>query len=228
MEESVARFTRLAVEGETRFVTYVNPEQIMMARRKRDLLEWLESADLILPDGLGVVLAGRTLGIRISERVAGTDFMPRVARIALEHGLSLYLLGGGRGVAEQARERLMKDYPGIRIVGCHHGYSSGQEEQELLEDVRAKKPAILLVCLGGYRQEKWIVENREGLGVGVCFANGGALDFVSGRLKRAPWYMQKLGLEWLFRLLQEPWRWRRQLALAEFLLTVLATRLRRL
>lgn len=210
------------VRGGSRHVlSFANPEIVMMARKRREYRDFLENADLVLADGIGLVWASRIIGNPIPERITGTDFMHDIAVMSQSHGYKLYFLGGAPGVAEVAATNLSLKYPGARVVGCHHGYFSEAEERDILRNINAAKPDILVVCLGMYRQEMWIRRNQADLAVPVCFGNGGALDFAAGKAKRAPAWMIRFGLEWLYRLLRQPSRMKRQASLPYFALQVL-------
>ncbi|MCK4450446.1 MAG: WecB/TagA/CpsF family glycosyltransferase, partial [Anaerolineae bacterium] len=149
----------------------------------------------------------------------------RVAALAAQKGYSLFLLGAAPGVAVATAARLCQTYPGLRIAGTHAGSPALEEEDEIVRLIQRAKPDILFVAYGAPQQDKWIARNLERLGVPVAMGVGGAFDFISGRAKRAPRWLQRVGLEWLHRLLHEPWRWRRMLALPRFVWLVVRERL---
>ena len=155
-------------------------------------------------DGSGVSIAGKVKGNPILENLTGTDLMPKVLRHADTAGWTVYLFGARPDVLDRCHRQLMGQYPGLRIVGMSHGYVSEAEEKELLEEINARQPDLLLVALGSPRQEKWVADHARHLKAGVCFAVGGLFDFLSGVKKRAPLWMRRLGIEWLFRLIIEP------------------------
>jgi N-acetylglucosaminyldiphosphoundecaprenol N-acetyl-beta-D-mannosaminyltransferase len=179
-------------------LAFSNPEFIIEARRNDFLRDYLNRVDYNLADGIGVVVASRLLGKKLPERVTGTDFVYRMAEFCAQRSHSLFLFGGRPGVAAAARAELEKAYPGIKIVGEIDGYT--KDLNKVVEEVNQVKPTFLMVCLGNPIQEKWISEHRNVLEAKVVFGNGGALDFCSGRVKRAPRWMQRLALEWLYRL----------------------------
>ena len=220
-EEALARIETFLQKGGAYQVVTVNPEFVMAAQRDREFLQVLRSADLSLPDGVGLLWASRWLGVPLKERVAGVDVVRRVARIAAKGGYRLFLLGAAEGVAEAAAERLKEENPGLAVAGAYAGSPNPDEEREIVEMIKEAKPHILLVAYGAPQQDLWIYRNRERLGVPVAMGVGGALDFISGKARRAPGWMQRLGLEWLHRLIYEPWRWRRMLALPKFAWLVL-------
>lgn len=207
--------------GHTRLVVTVNPEILMAARRDGLLALVLESADLAVADGAGVVWASRLLGLPLPERVPGIELLEALLRVAAREGLRVYFLGARPEVVEAAAREAGRRYPGLPLVGWHHGYFGAAEEDAVLEAVRAVSPDLLFAGMGAERELKWLFRNRERLGARVAMGVGGSFDVLSGRLRRAPAWMRRWQLEWLFRLLQEPARWRRQLVLPRFAARVL-------
>jgi len=214
-------------QGRPHQVVTVNPEFVMSARSNELFRQVLGAAHLALPDGVGLLWAARLLGQRLPERVAGSDLVPRLAARASARGWGLFLLGAAPGVAELAAQRLTAANPGLPVVGCYAGSPSTAEEAAIVARVQAAAPQILLVAYGAPAQDLWIARNMAELKVPVCMGVGGTLDFIVGVRKRAPAWLQRLGLEWLYRLCQEPWRWRRQLALPRFAAAVFRERLGR-
>jgi lipopolysaccharide heptosyltransferase II len=213
------------VSGEPHQVVTVNPEFIVAAQSDDDFRRILNASSLALPDGVGLLWAARFLGRPLQERVTGTDTVQRIAALAAQKGYSLFLLGAVPGVAVDTAARLCQTCPGLRIVGTHAGSPALEEEDEIVRLIQRAKPDILLVAYGAPQQDKWIARNLVRLGVPVAMGVGGAFDFISGRAKRAPRWLQRFGLEWLHRLLHEPWRWRRMLALPKFVWLVVWERL---
>lgn len=211
--------------GRPHQVVTVNPEFVVMAQRDAPFRGIVNGSDLALPDGVGLLWASRVLGHPLRERVAGSDLIEGLAGLAAGGGYSLYLLGAAPGVAQEAAAVLQGRYPGLRIAGSHAGSSREEEDEGTVSRVRAAKPDILLVAYGAPAQDRWIHRNLGRLGVPVCIGVGGALDFTSGRVRRAPVQLRRLGLEWLFRLAIQPWRWRRMLRLPRFAFLVLRSRL---
>jgi N-acetylglucosaminyldiphosphoundecaprenol N-acetyl-beta-D-mannosaminyltransferase len=207
--------------GKPHFIATPNPEIIMTAQNDRALKKIINSADLCIPDGMGVLAASKILGMPLIERVTGIDLMMEVLKGAKENGYRVFLLGSSYGVAESAANNL----PGINIEGTHHGYFDDTNEKEVLEQIKHSRRDILFVGLGAPRQEFWAAKHYQDLGVPVTMVIGGSLDAISGRVKRAPVVFQKLGIEWLYRLAKEPKRWKRQLKLVEFMLMVVKRRL---
>ena len=203
-----------------------NAEIVMQAVREPELANMLNRADLLLPDGAGVVLGARLLGTPVKEKVSGIDVARGLLKRGQKRKLRFFLFGGKPGVAEQAAIHLLTDYPGISIAGFRDGYFDSAESAAIVEEINSVSPDILFVCLGAPKQERWIMENRDSLRCGVAIGLGGSLDVFAGTGKLAPEWMRRAGLEWLFRLVREPHRWRRMLDLPRFVLLTLFTRLR--
>jgi N-acetylglucosaminyldiphosphoundecaprenol N-acetyl-beta-D-mannosaminyltransferase len=208
-------------------VVTLNSEMLVAAHRDPAFRDLLNRADLNVPDGVGLMLAARCLGTPLRGRVTGSDGIYLIARHCAGRGYRPYLLGAAPGVAEQAARRLSDLYPGLAVSGCYAGSPSAAEEDAIVARVRAAAPDVLFVAYGVPAEEIWIARNRERLGVPVMLGVGGAFDFVAGVARRAPVWMRRSGLEWLFRLLVEPWRWRRQLALPRFVALVAKQRFSR-
>lgn len=219
MEEAVERAKKFAVGERLRFIVTPNPEIVMIAQDDEELKKALHSADMIVPDGVGIVIASALYGNKLSERVAGFDLMAELIVWGMNKGWTFYLLGGKPGVPDKAKLNLEKVYPKIKIVGFHHGYFK-DEEEEVITHINLCRPNILLVGMGAPRQEKWIFRNRWKLNANLAMGVGGALDILAGKARRAPKIFIKLGLEWLYRLIKEPWRIKRMMLLPLFLFKV--------
>lgn len=202
-------------------VVTLNPEIAMAGRSDARLARVLAAAELVVPDGVGIVWAARWLGQPLPERVPGVDLVERLAARAAARGDRVFLLGARPGVAEAAGQRLARRYPGLTIAGTHSGSPDPRDDDETLRRIHETRPDVLLVAYGAPAQERWIARLRTQVGVPVAIGVGGALDMLAGRVPRAPWWMRRLGLEWLFRLLREPWRTRRMLALPRFVWAVI-------
>jgi len=205
-------------------IATVNPEFVMEARRNPAFRAVLEQADLCLADGVGLLWAARRQGQVLPERVTGSDSVPLIARRAAEAGWRLFLLGAGPGVAEAAARILSSRYPGLQVVGTFAGSPADEEAQGIIARIRQARPDVLFVAYGAPAQDLWIARHREAPGVPVMMGVGGAFDHIAGVRRRAPLWVQRLNLEWLFRLITQPWRWRRQLALPQFAWLVLTAR----
>jgi N-acetylglucosaminyldiphosphoundecaprenol N-acetyl-beta-D-mannosaminyltransferase len=199
----------------------VNVEMLVAAHEDPGFAKVLASGDLNVADSVGVMLAARLLGRPLPERVTGSDGIYRLATHSASKGLRIYLLGAAPGVAELVAERLMAENPGLDVAGTYAGSPLVSEENDIIRKIRLAGPDLLLVAYGVPAEEMWIARNRQRLGVPVMIGVGGAFDFVAGVTKRAPGWMRRWGLEWSYRLVREPWRWRRQLALPRFLVLVL-------
>lgn len=226
-DEAVRRAAHLVESRVPSMAITANPEMIQQAAHDPELWRVLRSAELVVADGIGVVWASRMLGTPLPERVPGIDLMCRLVEIAAQRKWRAYLLGGKPGIAERAAERLMSMYPGVIIAGTMHGYFAEAQEQSVVEAIKEAAPDLLFVGMGAGRQEKWIARHKRELGVALSMGVGGSFDALVDATKRAPVWMRKANIEWLYRLLREPSRWRRQLALPAFALRVLRERLRR-
>ncbi len=223
-EEVIAQVGRWLEEGGHHLIATVNPEFLVMARDDPSFRAILRQADLCIPDGIGVLLAARWKRRPLRERVAGSDLVPRLAEEGARRGWRFFFLGAAPGVAERAAAVLRERFPALQVVGCYAGSPAVEEEAAIVERIRAGGAQILLVAYGAPRQERWLARNLARSGATVGMGVGGTFDFLAGVQRRAPRWMQRLGLEWLYRLLREPWRWRRQLALPRFAALVLTGR----
>lgn len=221
MEGAVDRIRRFIREGTSHHVITLNAEIIYRAQQEPELMQVINQADLVTPDGAGVVWAARYLGTPVPERVTGIDLMLELARAASAEGWRLYLYGAAPGVAEKAAQNLQKKHKNLQIVGTSHGFLTSNDMGFLVQDIKAKRPDILLVALGAPGQEYWIREHLDQLGVPVCMGVGGSFDVVAGKIKRAPRWVQRVHAEWLYRLVKEPRRFKRMLALPKFMWLVL-------
>jgi N-acetylglucosaminyldiphosphoundecaprenol N-acetyl-beta-D-mannosaminyltransferase len=219
--EAVDWVARAIVEGQPRLVISVNPERIMHAGHDPAFGAVLRGADLALADGVGVVWAARRLGRPLPERVAGVDFVQALAARGAAQGWRFFFLGGGPGVAEAAGRALREAYPGFILAGTHAGSPDPASDPATIEAVRSSGAQLLFLAYGAGAEEAWLARNLAPSGATVGMGVGGAFDFISGRVRRAPRWMRNLGLEWLHRLSREPWRWRRMLALPRFVIRVM-------
>jgi N-acetylglucosaminyldiphosphoundecaprenol N-acetyl-beta-D-mannosaminyltransferase len=208
--EVLARFVEM---GGTHRIATVNTEYLMAAHRDSEFAEILRHSDLNVPDSIGVLAAARWLRHPLRERVTGSDGIYRVAELCAQRGFRLFLLGAAPGVAERVAELLSECYPGLTICGTSSGSPGPAEEDAIAAHIRRSQADVLLLAYPHLAQEKWITRNQAQTGAAVAMGVGGAFDFVAGVQKRAPRWMQRIGLEWLYRLAFQPWRWRRMLAL---------------
>ncbi|HEY8417424.1 MAG TPA: WecB/TagA/CpsF family glycosyltransferase [Limnochordales bacterium] len=219
--EALDRAEALIRRGEPAQVVTINPELVMHAQRDPAVAAALARAALVVPDGIGIVWAARLLGRPVPERVPGIEFAEGLLHRAAVLGYRVFLLGAAPGVAEEAARRLAARCPGLMVAGTHHGYFRPEDEAAVVEAIRRAQPHILLVALGAPRQELWIARHLEACRVPLAVGVGGSLDVFAGRVRRAPVWMQQVGLEWLYRLVRQPARAGRMLALPQFALRVL-------
>ncbi|GAA0436709.1 WecB/TagA/CpsF family glycosyltransferase [Lentibacillus halophilus] len=209
-------------EQQHSFIVAVNPEKIMKAEQNADLRELINAADYQIPDGIGVLLASRLQGGRITDRITGVDLMMAIIREASRQQKRIFLYGAKPGVAEEAKAQLQKDDPNVHVAGVMHGYTD--DNDAVIEAINQSQADIVFVAKGSPAQEQWINDNKSRLHASVFQGVGGSFDVIAGHTKRAPAWTRKLGLEWLYRLIVEPWRWKRQIVLPRFLLHVVRKR----
>ncbi len=215
LDEAVARAYELLCSPDPSYVVTPNSEIVYDSIHNSDYAAILNSAGLVLPDGIGIIYASRILGRPIGRKVAGIDFARALMeKMALE-GKRLYLFGSKPGIAEAAAERLTAEIPGLIICGCHDGYFT--DDGPIIDDIRQSRADCVFVCLGAPKQEIWINQHLNDTGAGLMIGLGGSLDSYAGVVKRAPDIFIRLGLEWFYRLIKEPWRFRRMLRLPKFL-----------
>lgn len=199
-----------------------NAEILQLCIEKNEYFELINSAEMIIPDGIGVIKAAKILGHPLKERVPGVELGEKILAFAAQKGKTVFFLGGKPGVAEAAAERMSNKYPGLMVCGTENGYfaKQGEESDAVVKKIAESGAELLFVCLGVPVQERWIYDNREALGktVKVAMALGGSLDIYSGEVKRAPAFFRNTGLEWLYRLMKEPSRLGRMMSLPKFLL----------
>ncbi len=209
--------------GRPHMVVTADASMHVIASGDPDFLRIVNRAALVTPDSTGVLWAARKLGQPLQERVSGVELAELLCAESANAGFGIYFYGAGHGVAEAAAEEMRRRYPGARIVGTANGFLNSPEQQaELLRDIREKKPAVLLVAMGIPKQEKWIAQHQAALGVPVCMGVGGTFDVFSGQVSRAPLWMQRRGLEWLYRLYKNPKKYSKVATLPVFVMRVLA------
>ena len=222
MDEAVKEIQAFIEGKKTVLVATANAEMIMRATYDHELKTILNEAALVVPDGAGTVWAAHHLGHLMPERVAGYDLAQELMREAPRRGDRLFFFGAAPGVAEKAKKKAEKLYPGIEIVGIRNGFFSAKDEPEILHEIQEAAPDILLVALGVPKQEKWLAAHLNELSVPVSMGVGGTFDVMAGIMKRAPRWMQKAKLEWLFRGALQPKRAGRLMALPRFVFKVMA------
>lgn len=209
-----------------------NSEIVVKANRNPILMDIIDNAGLVVPDGIGLVIGSKIVGQRLEERVTGIDLMDALLQYARDHQKTVFYLGGKPPIAEMAADKTREKYEGIQIIGAHHGYFKGMhtgdpdhEEEKAVVDIIAKaKPDMLFVALGAPNQELFIDRYKNQLNAKLLMGVGGSLDVISGVVQRAPEIWQKIGMEWLYRLIKEPWRIKRAGALPLFAVNVLIHR----
>jgi len=221
MKETVAYLKAAIEQRSPQHVITANPIMLMGAINDPGYHAMMRSAELIVPDGTGVVWAANRVGQPVKERVPGIDLMHDLMRVGELKRWRVYLVGASDDVIEAAARKLQASYPAIRIVGYRNGYFGPDDDASVIEAIRAAEPDILLVGRSVATQEPWIAQHKHTLNVPVMMGVGGSFDVLAGKLKRAPKLFQKMKLEWFYRLLQEPWRFKRMLDLPKFALKVI-------
>ncbi|MBI5876580.1 MAG: WecB/TagA/CpsF family glycosyltransferase [Chloroflexi bacterium] len=214
--ETLAWMDAAIAAGVPHQICTVNPEFLMLAQRDYTFRAVLDHSDLNVPDGGFLLWAAWRRGDRLRERVTGSDGLPLFAALAARKGYRLFFLGAAEGIARRAADILAARNPGLQIAGCYAGSPALDDEDAIIARVQATRPDALFVAFGAPQQDLWIARNAARLGVPVMMGIGGAFDFIAGAVPRAPQWMRRAGLEWLFRLIRQPWRWRRQLAIWQF------------
>ncbi|MCS6800746.1 MAG: WecB/TagA/CpsF family glycosyltransferase [Dehalococcoidia bacterium] len=224
-DETIALAQQFIAERRPRHIVTVNPEFVMEARRNPAFAAVLNAADLAVPDGTGIAWACWYAGRPLRSLVRGVELVEKLAAVGATAGWRLFLLGAAEGVAAEAAAVLQQRYPGLQIAGVFAGRAGPEGDAETTAAVRAAAPVdLLLVAYGAPAQDLWIARNAAQLGIPLSIGVGGTFDYLSGRVKRAPRWAIRLGLEWLVRLVRQPWRWRRQLALIAFVWAILTQR----
>jgi len=224
MQEAVECVENLIELRQPSIVATANAEMLLRATHDEELKKILNSAELVVPDGAGTVWAAHHLGKEMPERVAGFDLVQELLKIAPSKSQKIFLFGAAPGVAEKAKSKAEELYSGINIVGVRDGFFSAEDEPAILEQIKKTQPDILLAALGVPKQEKWLAKYKDILNVPVSIGVGGTFDVMAGVVKRAPLWMQKAKLEWLFRALLQPSRAGRLVALPKFVLKVHASK----
>ena len=211
MESATARIVELAkMRDKARYVCTGNLDHLAMASTDAEFRAVYQAADLVVADGAPLVWLSRLSGDPLPERVAGSDLFWTLGKASAETGITLFFLGGVEGAADAAKAELEKRYPGVKVVGTYcppfETFATEEEQARIASKVKAAKPDVLLVAFGAPKQEKWIAKNKDKLGVPVSIGVGGSFEMAAGMLKRAPVWMQRVGLEWAYRFAQQPRR----------------------
>ena len=209
--------------GSKTFIAAINPEKIYASHSDEDLRELLNGADVLICDGVGATIAARWLEGTSIPRITGVSLFMELVRAASETGNSIYLLGGSPEANSLAHDHLRRDHPNLQIAGRHHGYF--EDSDDVVDAINESKPDILFVALGSPKQEYWIAEHRHRIAAPLCMGIGGTIDVVGGTVKWAPAIFRTTGTEWLYRLISEPKRWKRQLSLPKFVFLLIKYKL---
>jgi N-acetylglucosaminyldiphosphoundecaprenol N-acetyl-beta-D-mannosaminyltransferase len=221
MADTAAYLTDVVERRAPHQIITANPIMLMTALEEPAYHTMMRNAELVVPDGAGLVWAAGYVGQPVAERVAGYDLMHELLRIGNSRNWRVYLLGASPEVVQAASSKLHAQYPGIRIVGVRDGYFKDEQDSEIISAIAQAQPDILFVGRSVAKQEPWIAKYKHQLNVPIMMGIGGSFDVLSGKLKRAPYLFQKLRLEWFYRLLQEPWRYKRMLILPKFAIRVI-------
>lgn len=233
MSDTVQTIDRFIAQGGTHQIVTLNVNVITIACRDAEFMKIINAADLVVPDGVPLLWAARLLGTPLSGRVNGTDLVYACCKLAVQKGYRVYVLGAAPGIGMLAAERLIRECPGLQVAGVYappYGDFSPAEREKMIRQIVSVRPHILFVALGAPKQDTWIYEQRDTINVPVCVGIGGSLDLISGKIKRAPRWMQRRGLEWLYRLFREPKRlWKRYLiGNTVFMGSIISVRIRKM
>lgn len=224
-KQALEQLIEFLKEDKNHILITPNPEIVLEAKKNEKLMKIINNADLVVPDGIGVVISSKLNKIKITERVAGYDLVLSLFNYIKDKNYTVYFLGSGIGVAEIAKTKIQEKYSGIKIVGTHNGYFDSSNENLIIDEIKSLKPDILLVGLGCPKQELWASKYKEILPVKLMCCCGGSLDAMAMKVKRAPDIFIKLNLEWFYRLIKQPSRFFRMLRLPLFMLLVLKNKI---
>ena len=220
MDEAVNDVYSFFAARESKMVVTPNAEILQMFDRQPEVKEALLQADYVVPDGVGILVAAKRMGTPVKEKVAGVELATHLLKRSARDGKRIYFLGAKPGVAQAAKECLEKEMPGIQIVGVQDGYFKPEEEAAVIEEINRLDVDMLFVCLGAPKQELWMAAHKKELKVGVMLGLGGTLDVLGHQVRRAPRWMIRLRLEWLYRIVREPYRIGRVAGLPGFLMKI--------
>lgn len=221
--EEAGMFTKDLIKNSNKtckIVVAPNTEFIMKAQKDKDFFEVLKASSFATPDSVGVMIGGKLQKKEFKERIPGQAYFRKVLEVGEKEGWTFYFLGGKDDIAKKAKENVLKTYPNCKIVGCHEGFFEKDTEEQVVKEINDLKPNVLFVAMGAPLQEKWIYKHRNELKVDIATGQGGTFDYEAGRIKRAPIFFQKCGLEWLWRLCKEPKRIVRMMALPAYLIKI--------
>lgn len=214
--ETLAEIDRFIAARTPHHIVTADASMVITARHDPALRAIIEGADLVTPDGFGILWASRQIQTPVPHKVSGVDLVGELCRLSPAKGYRLFFFGAGPGVAEEAAAKLRALYPGTQIVGTRDGFWTSTQEPEVVAQIQSARPDIVLVALGIPKQEKWIARHKAVLGAAVLVGVGGSFDVFSGRVRRAPPFMQQHGFEWLYRLYKNPRKFAKVMTLPEF------------
>lgn len=229
-KEALSIFERIIDEPGCNLVVTPNSEIIVNATKDKELKKIIESAALVIPDGIGLVYASKIMGVPLKERVTGIDFLSSILEFLEKTGKSVFFLGSKPAtddqpsVAQLAADKIKEKYPSLKIVGSHHGYFKEDDEPTIVQEINNSEADFLCVALGSPKQERFVYNNQKELNVKAAIGVGGSLDIWAGTLKRAPEFYRNHGLEWLYRFIQQPSRYKRMAALPLFIIKVVISK----
>ena len=224
MNEFMKELKSRIINEQQTFIVTANPEIVEYALEDSDYRDMIQTADYIVPDGIGIIIASKILNKPLKERVTGFDMMQELFQLQLERPLRVYMLGAEPEIIKIAADKVRQNYPSVQLVGYHHGFID-LDDAELADQISSLGPDLVLLGTGFPRQEKWITQYRTKFKKGIFIGIGGSFDVLAGKLNRAPDIWIKLNLEWLYRLIKQPSRWRRMLVLPVFLLRIIKQKL---
>lgn len=224
MAEAVDYLTQRVEAAFTTNVVTANAEIIMLGQNNPDYYKILQQADCVFPDGAGTVWGGRRLGFNVPERVAGFDLFLELLKVAARKNFKVYFFGSAPGIADAAREKCLKMFPGLTIVGCRNGFFQEQDNEKIIKDINNSGAQILFLALGAPKQEFWLFNHGDELKPLLRMGLGGSFDVLAGKMQRAPKWMQEASLEWLYRLYKQPSRLGRMMVLPKFVIEILMTK----
>jgi len=225
MDQAVAVVNAMVAGDSPQAVIANNPEKVIKAQQDAGLLRQMENTGLLIPDGIGIVLAARILCLGWMERVPGSELMPAICELAEDKGYRVFLFGATPEVNQKTSEILLERYPRLQIVGNRDGYVADSDMLSVVQEINSSKAQILFIALGSPKQELWIEHYLPQLSVRVCQGVGGTFDVIAGHVRRAPRIFRQMHLEWFYRLITNPRRLLRQTALPKFIFQVLSAKL---
>jgi len=223
-KEAIEYVRKFLLDDSFHYIVTLNPEGVVIAHENEDFKRIVNQADLVVADGSWLIKASRFLNKGLKERIAGIDLLLDILKFCSENHIDVYLLGAKEEVVSKARENLEAMFSGISIVGFHSGYFDYKGEDDIIEEIKRLKPGFLVVGLGMPKQELWMSRHRD-LPVRLAIGVGGSFDVLSGMIPRAPRWMQSIGMEWLYRVIQDPKRFKRLAFIPRFFLLVLKSKL---